>query len=364
MTRPAGRGAPGSWPAAGRCALLALLLGVSPVACGVQPPAASAGQDRPEVQAFARTMVERHGFEHQSLARLLDGIRINPEVAALAAPPATAERRNWRVYRARFVEPLRIRAGVDFWRGHAGTLARAEREFGVPAEILVGILGVETIYGRQMGRFPVLEALATLAFDYPEAPNRRERSAMFLSELEAYLVWCRDTGQDPASLTGSYAGAVGIPQFLPSSIRTWAVDYDRNGRIDLGESAEDAIGSVANYLKCQGWRRGRPILWRVARTGKATTVLAARADGDPHPKWRMGGLLDLGVRPQGPASRPRKAEREAKAIIVDLPSPDHPTEYRLGLDNFYVITRYNRSFFYAAAVVDLGRAVRLAAKRK
>ena len=352
----------------GRRVLLTLLLGVFSIACDVAPTAAPAHRDRPEVRNFIKTLVERHGFEARSLARLLDEVHVNPEVAALVAPPQTPDHRNWRVYRSRFVEPQRIRAGVAFWRSHAEVLTRTEKEFGIPAEILVGILGVETIYGRQMGRFPVLETLVTLAFDYPEAPNRAERSALFLHELEEYLVWCRDTGQDPTRQTGSYAGAIGMPQFLPSSLRTCAVDYDKDGHIDLHGSADDAIGSVANFLKIHGWRPGRPVLWRVPRARKALEALTTRADGDPHPKWRMGELLDAGVLPQGVAPRHlrafRKAERETKVVIVDLASPDRPTEYRIGLDNFYVITRYNRSFFYAASVADLGRAVRLAAKRK
>jgi membrane-bound lytic murein transglycosylase B len=348
----------------------ALLLGVSAaLASDVAQPDIPTYRDRPEVRAFIQSLVAKHQFDAQALTRLLGGVRIHTEAVALVAPPQIPVRRSWRVYRSRFVEPLRIRAGVTFWREHVATLARAEKEFGVPAEILVGILGVETIYGRNMGRFPVLDALTTLAFDYPEAPNKPGRSAMFLRELEDYLVWCRDTQQDATLLTGSYTGAIGIPQFLPSSIRTYALDYDGDGRIDLRGSPVDAIGSVAHYLKEQGWEPRRPILWRVARTKRAQTAAAAKADGDPDLKWRMGDLLDAGVLPQslGGTQRIRafrKAERETKVVIVDLPTPDRPTEYQIGLNNFYVITRYNRSFFYAMSVVDLGRAVKQAMMRK
>ena len=316
--------------------------------------------DRPEVKAFVQELVDRDRFEAEALTHLLGGLGPNAEVISLVAPPRIPVQRNWRVYRSRFVERVRIKAGVAFWREHAACLARAQKEFGVPAEILVGLLGVETLYGRRMGRFPVLEALATLAFDYPEAPNKVQRSTLFRNELEAYLVWCRDTRQDATAFTGSYTGAIGIPQFLPSSIRAYAVDYDGDGRIDLTNSPEDAIGSVAHYLKAQGWQPGRSILWPAVRTPRALAILAAQADGSPEMKWRVGNLVDMGVL----AQTGHAAGREARAVLVDLPTPDRPTEYRIGLDNFYVITRYNRSFFYATAVVELGQAVKLAARRR
>jgi membrane-bound lytic murein transglycosylase B len=349
--------------------VLALLLWVPTAAASdVRKPDRLTYGDRPEVQVFIQSLVAKHQFDARTLTQLLAGVSVNTEAIALVTPSQVPVRRSWRIYRSRFVEPQRIRAGVAFWRDHAAALARAEKEFGVPAEIVMGILGVETIYGRSMGRFPVLEVLATLAFDYPEAPNQQGRSAMFLRELEDYLVWCRDTHQDATLLTGSYTGAIGIPQFLPSSIRTYAVDYDGDGRIDLRGCPEDAIGSVARYLQDQGWEAGHPTLWRVARTRKSLAALATKADGDPNPKWRLGDLLDAGVLPLGAGNARRmrafrKAEQETKVVIVDLPSPDRPTEYQLGLRNFYVITRYNRSFFYAMAVVELGRAVRQALHR-
>lgn len=356
-------------PASQRVAAALVLCASASAASDVQQPAIPTYRDRPEVQAFIQSLAAKHAFDPQVLGRLLGGVRVSTEAIALVAPPPVPVRRSWRVYRSRFVEPQRIRAGAAFWREHAATLARAEKEFGVPAEILVGIIGVETIYGRNMGRFPVLEALTTLAFDYPEAPNKAGRSAMFLSELEQYLVWCRDTQQDATTFTGSYTGAIGIPQFLPSSIRAYAVDYDGNGRVELRDSAVDAIGSVARYLKEHGWEPGRPFLWPVARTQKSLAAITARADGDPSLKWRMGDLLDAGVRPQGVGNARRmrafrKTEQGTKVVIVDLPTPGRPTEYQIGLNNFYVITRYNRSFFYAMSVVDLGRAVKLAVKGK
>lgn len=331
-------------------------------------PALPNYQDRPEVKAFIQSLAAKHQFDPQTLTHLLGAVQINSEAIALVTPSPIPVRKSWRIYRSRFVEPQRIRAGMAFWCEHAVALARAQRKFGVPAEILVGILGVETIYGRKMGHFPVLEALTTLAFDYPEAPNKAGRSAMFLRELEDYLLWCRDTHQDATELTGSYTGAIGIPQFLPSSIRAYAVDFDGDGQIDLRGSAEDAIGSVAHYLKDQGWETGRPSRWQIVLTKQARVALSAKADGDPNLKWRMGDLLDAGVLPLGLGKSQRlrgfrKTEQETKVVIVDLPSPDRPTEYQIGLKNFYVITRYNRSFSYAMSVVELGRAVKLALQR-
>ncbi len=172
-------------------------------------------------------------------------------------PPAAGKTaKNWRVYRSRFVEPVRIRAGLRFWQDNAETLARAERDYGVPAEVIVGIIGVETIYGQQMGSFRVMDALATLSFDFPDAhPRAAERRAFFQGELEQFLSLMDRSGTDPFSPRGSYAGAMGLGQFMPSSWVRWAVDYDGDGRIDLWNSPADAIGSVANYFKATA---GRP----------------------------------------------------------------------------------------------------------
>ena len=173
--------------------------------------------------------------------------------------------RNWAAYRARFVEPVRIRAGVRFWNEHAATLARAEREYGVPAEIIAGILGVETLYGQHMGSFRVMDALATLAFDFPAAhPRAAERQAFFQGELEQLLSLADRTGTDPFALRGSYAGAMGLGQFMPSSWVRWAVDFDGDGRIDLFQSPADAIGSVANYFQAHGWVPGLPTHYALA----------------------------------------------------------------------------------------------------
>ncbi|HWQ09391.1 MAG TPA: lytic murein transglycosylase, partial [Holophaga sp.] len=193
------------------CALA--LLAHAFAAADAMPPLVPTYGDRPEVKAFIQELVARDRFDPEALTRLLGGIGPNAEVISLVAPPQVPVQRNWRVYRSRFVERVRIKAGVAFWREHAACLARAQKDYGVPAEVLVGILGVETLYGHRMGRFPVLEALATLAFDYPEAPNRIQRSTLFRNELEAYLLWCRDARQDATLLTGSYTGAIGIPQF-------------------------------------------------------------------------------------------------------------------------------------------------------
>jgi len=317
---------------------------------------------RPEVQAFIHEQVKAHGFNADELARIFASVHPDPQVLPLVSPPQAARIKNWRAYRSRFLDRVRVRAGRDFWRQHAKALTRAEREYGVPAEIIVGILGVETLYGRNMGRFPVLDTITTLAFDYPEAPNREARVAIFRKELEDYLLLCRDTKQDVHTFLGSYTGAIGIPQFLPGSIRAYGVDFDGDGKVDLRTSAEDTIGSVAHFLRERGWERGRPVLWRVGGDPRSRRVLTAKGDGDPGLKHRLGDLLEAGLRPLVKTSA-TKAERDTKVLLVDLPTPDCATEYRIGFRNFYVITRYNRSFFYAMAVTELGHAVKASVGR-
>ena len=323
-----------------------------------QPPSAP---PRPEVQGFIQELVKAQGFKAEELAQLIAGVHPDPRVLALAAPAQTALPKNWRVYRSHFLDRATVRAGAQFWRQHGASLARAEKEYGVSAEIIAGILGVETLYGRHMGSFPVLDTLVSLSFDYPEGPTRATRTELFRQQLSDYLVWCRDSHQDVHAFTGSFAGAIGIPQFLPGSIRAYGVDFDGDGRVDLVTSPDDAIGSVARFLQAHGWQPGRPVLWRLASDASSGRVLKARADGDPALKHRLGDLLKEGLHPAVAAST-RKTELESKVLLVDLPSPGRATEYRIGFQNFYTITRYNHSFFYAMAVAELGRAVRVAAK--
>ncbi|HVE11626.1 MAG TPA: lytic murein transglycosylase B, partial [Paraburkholderia sp.] len=275
----------------------------------------------------------------------------------LVTPSTSPTVKNWRAYQARFLDPVRINAGVEFWRENEATLQRAYQEFGVPPEVIVGIIGVETIYGRYMGNFRVLDALTTLTFDYPDTPNRADREATFRKNLADYLVWTRDSQIDPTSVLGSYTGAIGIPQFLPSSIVQYAVDYDGDGKIDLRTSQADAIGSVANYLKQNGWENGRPVVWNIASDPGSLGIAQAAANGQPEPHWSLEQLLRAGMLMNEPSLNVT-AEAGTPVTVVDLPSPARPTEYVLGLKNFYVLTRYNRSFFYALAVYQLGQRVK------
>jgi membrane-bound lytic murein transglycosylase B len=203
----------------------------------------------------------------------------------------------------------------------------------------------------------VLDALTTLSFDYPNTPNRADRMMTFRKNLEDYLVWTRDSQIDPTTVLGSYTGAIGIPQFLPSSIVQYAVDYDGNKRIDLRTSQADAIGSVANYLSKNGWETGRPVVWNIATDTGSLGIAQAAATGAPEPRWSLQQLLKAGMLMNEPGLDTR-TEAGTPVTVVDLPSPGRPTEYTLGLKNFYVLTRYNRSFFYALAVYQLGERVK------
>ncbi|AOK52171.1 lytic murein transglycosylase B [Burkholderia stagnalis] len=310
-----------------------------------------------QVDSFIDEMASRHGFDQASLRTLFSRVSYSATAVKLVKPAPTPSVKNWRLYRSRFIEPIRINAGVKFWKANQATLQRASEQFGVPPEVIVGIIGVETIYGRYMGNFRVLDALTTLTFDYPDTPNRDSRQATFRKNLEDFLVWTRDSRLDPTTVLGSYTGAIGIPQFLPSSIREYAVDFEGNGHVDLRNSPADAIGSVANYLKQHGWETNRPVVWQIAPDTGSQGIAQAAADGQPEPHWALSQLLRAGLTLNEPTINVA-GEADTPVTVVDLPSPGRATEYMLGLKNFYVLTRYNRSFFYALAVYELGESVK------
>jgi membrane-bound lytic murein transglycosylase B len=310
------------------------------------------------VNEFMDMMVAKHGFNRTELESTFKKIRYVDTTIQLMKPAPSDKPKNWQAYRARFIEPVRITAGTQFWNKHADALARAEAEYGVPAEIIIGILGVETLYGKHAGKFRVLDALTTLAFDYPDTPNRLARMEFFRGELENTLLFARDTGINPFTLVGSYAGAIGWPQFMPSSIRNYAVDFDGDGKIDLRNSPVDAIGSIANFLSVHGWKRGEPIMFPATVSApsseNSTTAWSAYIGKDLTATFKIEELKSAGVLPG--------TELPAGMTfgLVDLQNGMEPTEYWLGATNFYAITRYNRSFFYAMSVVELGRAVNAA----
>lgn len=321
-----------------RAAVCALLFAALPaLAAGIVPSLA----DDAEVEAFIATMHERHGFDADALRLRFARLQPNATVLRAIQPAAVPElQRSWQRYRARFVNDRRIAAGLRFWQQNEAALQRAAAIYGVPEEVIVAIIGVETEYGRNMGKFGVMQALATLAFRYPP------RADFFRDELEQYLLLARENGFEPLALKGSYAGALGIPQFMPSSLRRYAVDFDGDGRIDLAHSRADAIGSVASFLAQHGWEPGAPVAVPATVAGDAAPLLALGAVPD-HP---LREFTAAGVHADGPEAAP--------AALVDLVSPDAPTEYWIGFRNFYVITRYNRSSFYAMAVFELATALR------
>ena len=316
-----------------RLVFLALLL-VSPVsqAAGVL--------ERPEMQRFIDRMTSEHGIPRAELETLFAQVETDPRVIERITRPAEAL--PWHRYRRIFVTESRIRQGIDFWNRHAETLARAEREYGVPPEIITAIIGVETRYGRHRGGYPVITALTTLGLDYPR------RSRFFLRELEEFLLLTRAEGLDPLGVMGSYAGAMGQPQFIASSYRRYAVDFDGDGVRDLLDNTEDAIGSVANYFRRHGWRPGGAVAFP-ARVDAAKAAPLVEAGYKPHlPAARLG---EYGVRPEAPLPA------DARVALVALERADGGKEHWVVLPNFYVITRYNHSPLYAMAVYQLAQAI-------
>ena len=295
---------------------------------------------RPEIEAFIEDMGKKHGYEAGPLRRLFSQVQPRPSIIRAMSAPGTA--RPWHEFRRRNVEG-RIDNGVRFWAQNAAALERAGREFGVPPELIVATIGIETLYGRNMGTFKVIDALSTLAFDYPP------RAEFFKRELEEYLLLVRDSGIDSAT-RGSYAGAIGIPQFIPSSYRKWAVDFDGDGRRDLVNSPADAIGSIGNYYHSFGWKSGGPVV-APADPGGADVPTLIAAGIRPHIK--VGALKAQGFKVQG------NVDDEIEATVFSLETENGP-RVMLGFNNFYVITRYNRSQNYAMAVHELSRELRAA----
>jgi membrane-bound lytic murein transglycosylase B len=307
---------------------------------------------RPEAMQFADDLASRRDLDPAWVRGVIGRARNVPSVSRLMQPPARTFVKNWRVYRSRFIDPVRIDAGARFWRANQASLERAEKEYSVPAEIIVGIIGVETIYGRDTGSFRVMDALTTLAFDFPAShPRARERSEFFKSELEQFLTLQNRRNTDPFEPRGSYAGAMGMPQFMPSSWAKYAIDFDGDGAIDLWNSTADVIGSVANYFKAFNWQPGMPTHYPVSFDASRLDMQALMAP-DILPTFSVASFTAKGAVLEGPALQ----HQGQLALIELLNGPDAPT-YVAGTDNFYAITRYNWSSYYAMAVIELGREV-------
>ena len=314
---------------------------------------------REDVMRYGAELAERRGLDPAWVQSALQQARYQPSVAKFIMPPPAGTAKNWAAYRSRFVEPIRIRAGVAFWRANEKWLQLAEQVYGVPPEIVVGIVGVETLYGQQMGNYRVIDALATLAFDFPT--GRKDRSAFFRDELEALFVMCHSEGLDPLQPRGSFAGAMGMPQFMPSSFNKYAVDLDGDGHADLRNSAADVIGSVAHYLAEFGWRRDLPTRFDVA-VPVATADRALLLAPDILPTLTLADFNERGAQVDLAAlaadARLAASGGIGKLALVELQNGDAAPGYVVGTGNFYAVTRYNWSSYYALAVIELGEAVK------
>jgi membrane-bound lytic murein transglycosylase B len=336
--------------------LLALLPSFAIAASGVKSrPAAHSDfsySDSPQAMAFADDLAARRNLDPAWVrAQIGQAQRLN-QVRRLMAPAPRGTPKNWAAYQARFIEPVRLRAGQRFWEENREALARAEAEFGVPASLIVGVIGVESLYGRHTGNIRVMDALTTLAFDFPVShPRAAERAAFFKDELEQYLSLTERAGLEPMSLRGSYAGAMGWPQFMPSSWVKYAIDFDGDGKVDLFNSTADVIGSVANYFRAFGWTPGQPTHYEVS-FDEGRLDLDALLAPDILPTFSVDSFTAKGAVLEGPA-----LQHVGKLALVELENGEQPRSYVAGTDNFYVVTRYNWSSYYAMAVIELGQQI-------
>jgi len=281
-------------------------------------------------------MIKEHGFEKKYLQHWFETAKSNQKILKTISRPAEASM-PWHKYRNIFIQQERVDKGIAFWKEHAETLARAESSFGVPAEVIVGLIGVETKYGRIKGNFDVFNALYTLGFHFPR------RSKFFRKELKEFLLLAREQDWSVGSIKGSYAGAMGYGQFMPSSYRMYAVDFDGDGKIDLLNNPVDAIGSVANYIKVHGWEADGELVYKVKVTGdKYQSLLKRRLK----PAATVAEFIKAGVEVSN------KLDPKLKAVLIELQQKGHK-EYWLGLHNFYVISRYNPRAMYTMAVIQL-----------
>lgn len=342
-----------------RCAFILLIVSAvafAPVPAIAASPRATAAATpaygkRADVRAFAAEVAKETGLPRRDVERWFAAARFQPKIVALMDRPLL-EPPKWFEYARSLTSPERAEAGARFWRENETALAEAQERFGVPAEIVVAILGIETNYGRLTGSHRVIDALATLAFDYPR------RAPFFRGELKEYLLLARDQGFSPLVAKGSFAGAMGVPQFMPGSYRRFAIDFDGDGRADLWRSNADVIGSVANYLARHDWLRGQPVLLVASVAPEARGALLRRLDGGiserrPIAAWQAEGVdavdapADLAAEPVGVLLLEESEAAGADGVSLWVACP-----------NFYVITRYNKSRLYAAAVWTLAQGIR------
>lgn len=321
---------------------------------GAMPWIKAGGQLTDDVQAYAEEVAQTRGVPLQHVQNLLQSAQYDATAARLMSPSKTRIRRSWVTYKNRFVEPIRINAGERFWQQHKQALEQTSQRYGVPESIIVAIIGVETIYGRYTGDFRVLDALATLGFRYPDS-SRPERSQLFRDQL-ADLVQLDYQGKlDARTVTGSFAGAMGLPQFMPGSLMRYAADGNADGVIDLHGSTEDAIESVARFLRLHGWQPGLPVFAPVQLPPNPALLV----DGGLEPKLSWPQLQQAGATQRTEAQGTgNNAWKDYKLGVVNLvDEPRNQVEYRTGTPNFFAITHYNRSYFYAASVADLAQAL-------
>ena len=294
---------------------------------------------KPEVEKFIAQMVQQHQMDEPALRQMFSQLKSNDSVVKAINAPATAK--PWYEFRNLFVTPTRTSGGVDFWNANAEQLKRAREIYGVPEEVIVAIIGVETIYGKRTGSYRVVDALYTLAFEMPE------RASYFRSEFEQFLLLTAENRLDPLTVKGSFAGAIGMPQFMPTSYRRYAVDFDSDGKINLWDNVPDVIGSVANYLHYFGWVAGQPVVVPARISG---TDFKDIVEKGYKPHLTLAQMLPKGVEPTETAD----ADLVAGLFALDL---EQGPDYWLAFNNFYVITRYNRSKNYAMAVYQLANAI-------
>ena len=314
----------------------------------VSQPVSANFEQRPEVTKFIDEMVAEHNFDAHSLSESFSRVKLSKSIVEAISRPAEAK--PWYKYRPIFLTKDRIKLGVKFLHDNKKTLLRAEQVYGVPAEIITAIIGVETRYGKHAGRYKDINSLSTLAFNYPK------RSKFFRSELKRFFLLAREQKMEPHAVMGSYAGAMGIPQFISSSYRNYAIDFDGDDFIDIWSNPVDAIGSVGNYFKVHGWQAGKVVTVRaIVENDK---YLAALSKG-LEPDLAVSELENYGI------TAKQSLPNDVKIKLLEYEQKDE-SEFWLGFDNFYVITRYNHSALYAMAVYQLAEEIRILyeAKRK